>query len=149
MNEIMKKLNAKEDKKILERIYLYEEEVFGNAAVGQYNISPFTKYGSCYAIYNEKDIICVIEVLFSLNNKAYIYGLSTNKDYRHKGYATKLMNFCIDDIKKYNINSIELTVAPENEIAIKFYNKFKFTIDEYLENEYFDNDDRLLMKKEI
>ncbi len=148
-NIIMKKLDSKKDKNILEKIYIYEEEVFGAAAVGRFNILPFAKYGSCYAIYNENDIICVIELLFSPTNIAYLYGVSTNKNYRHKGYATKLLKFCMNDIEKYNIKSLELTVSPENDIAINFYKKFNFEIIEYLENEYFENEHRLLMRKEI
>ena len=36
----IKRLDAKADRKLLEKIYLYEEEIFGKAGVGQYNISP-------------------------------------------------------------------------------------------------------------
>ncbi len=149
MTEIIKKLDAKKDKNILEKIYLYEEKVFGDAAVGRFNILPFAKYGACYAIYNEKDIICVIEILFSPDNIAYLYGVSTNENYRHQGYASKLLNFCMKEIEKYKIKHLELTVSPENEIGIKFYKKFNFKIIEYLENEYFENENRLLMRKEI
>ena len=139
---IKKVLDAKKDKDILYRIYKYEDEVFGESCVGRYNISPFTKYGKTYAIYDRKNIISVIEVLFSNTDKAYIYGVSTNKDFRFKGYATELLNFAIDDLKKYNITNVELTVEISNEIA-------GFEVSEYLENEYFDNSPRYLLRKEI
>lgn len=146
---IKKVLDAKEDKDILYRIYKYEDEIFGEAGVGRYNISPFTKYGKTYAIYDRENIISVIEVLFSNKNKAYIYGVSTNKNFRFKGYASELLNFAINDLKKYSIHSVELTVEISNEIAITIYKNLGFKVSEYLENEYFDNSPRYLLRKEI
>lgn len=144
----IKRLDAKADRKLLEKIYLYEEEIFGKAGVGQYNISPFTKYGRTYAIYNDKDIISVIEVL-QCNKLSYIYGVSTNKSYQNMGYAKKLLTFVINDLKISNFEFIELTVTCTNEKAIKLYQSFDFKIKELLENEYFDNEKRYLMRKEI
>lgn len=144
----IKRLDAKADRKLLEKIYLYEEEIFGKAGVGQYNISPFTKYGRTYAIYNDRDIISVIEVL-QCNMLSYIYGVSTNKSYQNMGYAKKLLTFVINDLKISNFEFIELTVTCTNEKAIKLYQSFDFKIKELLENEYFDNEKRYLMRKEI
>lgn len=146
---IMKIIDAKKDRDILKRIYTYEENIFFDAAVGKYNISPFSKYGRTYAIYDEKDIICVVETIFSLDKTAYLYGVSTNIKYRKQGYATKLLKYIIDDLKKENIKNIELTVGEENKEAIKLYKKLGFYNKEYLENEYFDNTNRLLMSKEL
>ncbi|VWL84919.1 GNAT family N-acetyltransferase [Oceanivirga miroungae] len=149
MTNIIKKLDAKKDRDLLEKIYKYEEDIFKSAAVGQYNIVPFAKYGNCYVIYNEADIISVVEVIYSLNNIAYFYGVSTNLKYRHLGFATKLINFVLEDFKNKNIKSIELTVSKDNENAIKLYKKFGFKIFETLDNEYFDNENRYLMVKNI
>lgn len=143
----IERLNAK-DKNLLKRIYLYEEKIFGKAGVGQYNISPFTKYGRTYAIYDEIDVISVIEVLQS-NDTVYIYGVSTNLKYQNMGYAKKLLNFVLNDLKKNNFKFVELTVTIENIKAIKLYESFEFKVKEILENEYFDNKKRYLMRKEI
>lgn len=45
-----KVLDAKQDRDLLERIYKYENEIFNDASVGKYNISPFAKYKSIYYI---------------------------------------------------------------------------------------------------
>lgn len=145
---IIKKLNAKTDKNILEMIYKYEIEIFGKASIGKYNISPFAKYGRVYAIYNSNEIISVIEVMLSFN-LAYLYGVSTNKKYQHMGYAKKLLKFVLDDLTKLNFTSFELTVTCTNVYAIKLYKNFDFKIKEILENEYFDNEKRYLMRKDI
>ena len=146
---IIKLLDSKKDRNILERIYKYEESIFEEAAVGKYNISPFTKYGRTYAIYDDENIVCVIETLYSLDRVAYLYGVSTNESFRHKGYATQLITYITQDLKKYNIKRLELTVEVKNDIAIEMYKKLGFSIKELLENEYFDNNKRYLMFKEI
>lgn len=146
---MIKLLDAKKDRDLLYRIYKYEKDIFKEAAVGRYNISPFTKYGKTFVIYNEKDIISVVEVLFSRNNIAYIYGVSTNEKYRFKGYATKLLNFAIDNLREDNIKYVELTTETTNTIALDLYQKMGFKNVEYLENEYFDNNPRYLLRKEL
>ena len=65
------------------------------------------------------------------------------------GYAKKLLNFVLDDLKKNNFKFVELTVTIENIKAIKLYESFEFKVKEILENEYFDNKKRYLMRKEI
>lgn len=144
----IERLDAKKNRDILEKIYKYEENIFGEAGVGKYNISPFTKYGRTYAIYNENDIISAIEVLLS-NDTAYIYGVSTNLKYQNMGYAKKLVNFVLDDLINSNFKFIELTVTCNNKRAIKLYEDFNFKVKEILENEYFDNEKRYLMRKEV
>lgn len=145
----IKKLNYDTDKDILERIYKYEESIFFESAVGQYNIGPFTKYGRCYAIFDNDHIYSVIEVLFSPESVAYLYGVSTNEKFRKQSYASKLIKYVLDDIKKLNISTVELTVSPDNEIAINFYEKIGFKKFKYLKNEYFDGEDRYLMRMEL
>ncbi|WP_068268125.1 GNAT family N-acetyltransferase [Caviibacter abscessus] len=147
---MIKLLDAKKDRDVLYRIYKYENEVFGESGVGRYNISPFTKYGKTFAIYNDVDIISVVEIIFSKNHDmAYIYGVSTNEKYRFKGYATKLLNFAINNLKNDNIKYVELTVETKNEIANKLYAKMGFKNIECLENEYFDDNPRYLLRKEL
>lgn len=146
---MIKILDSKKDRDILKKIYEYEEEIFGNAAVGKYNISPFCKYGRCYCLLLENEIVSVVEVLFSLDKKAYIYGVFTNTNFRNKGYAKEILNFVINDLEKLDIKSIELTVSLNNEIGLHLYKNLGFLEVELLENEYFDNEKRYLMRKDI
>lgn len=146
---ITKVLDAKQDRDLLERIYKYENEIFNDASVGKYNISPFAKYGKVYITYNEIDIVSVIEIINSFDNIAYIYGVSTNINYRNKGYAKTLLKKAITDLKESGINNFELTVSTNNIIGIKLYESLNFKIIQILDNEYFDNEKRYLMRLEI
>lgn len=142
---IIKRLDAKKNRDLLEKIYLYEEKIFGGASVGKYNISPFAKYGRVYCIINDnKDIVSAIEVLQN-DMIAYLYGISTNTP----GYARILLNYVLNDLKNDNFKIIELTVTCDNKRAIKLYKDFDFKIIENLDNEYFDNEKRYLMRKEF
>lgn len=146
---ITKVLDAKQDRDLLERIYKYENEIFNDASVGKYNISPFAKYGKVYITYNEIDIVSVIEIINSFDNTAYIYGVSTNINYRNKGYAKTLLKKAITDLKESGVKYFELTVSTTNKIGIKLYESLNFKIIQILDNEYFDDEKRYLMRLEI
>ena len=45
------------------------------------------------------------------------------KEYRHKGYANFILNETEKILKDLGYTEIELTVAPENQIAIDLYKK--------------------------
>lgn len=148
-------LLTENDTELLNKIVELEDEVFGEASVGNWNIKPFARYGKVYAkIFTnengEKEIVSAIEVLSSFDRKlAYIYGVSTNPKFSNKGFATELLKVVLEDLKKENIKYVELTAEIENKIAVHLYEKLDFKVVEILENEYGDNKKRYLMKKEM
>lgn len=150
--EYIKILDPKKDNKLMFDIVKYEDDkkIFGEASIGNYNISPISKYGRTYVMLDDKndDILSVIEVMASFNNIAYIYGVSVNYNYRRKGYAKKMLEYVISDLEKMNISIIELTVDFDNIAARKLYESFNFYEAEVLENEYGDNKKRYLMRRE-
>ena len=87
METYIKELDSKKDSDLLFEIVKYEDEIFGEASVGNWNIKPFAKYGKVFVILTEKnEIISVIEVLSSFDReKAYLYGVSTSKKFQKKG----------------------------------------------------------------
>mgnify|MGYP001008826953 CR=1 FL=1 len=95
----------------------------------------------------KEELISVIEVLSSFDRElAYIYGVSTVPKFEKKGYATALLRYVIQYLKKLEIKKIELTVDTDNFTAQKIYKKLNFEIVEDLENEYGDNIKRYLMR---
>lgn len=141
----IKILDPIKDEDILYNIVEIEDIVFEGASIGNYNIKPMAKYGRVYAILEEKEIISVIEVMSSFNRKlAYIYGLFTSPKYRKKGMAHKLLDFVLNDLKKENIEKVQLTTGINNKEANKLYEDFNFKIVELLENEYKDYTKRYL-----
>lgn len=150
----IKELDVKKDEEILQEIVEHEKLVFGEGAIGEWNIKPFTKYGKVYALIHEKEkknkLVSVIEILSSFNREiAYIYGVSTVPNYEKKGHGSKLLDYVIEDLKKIGIKKIELTVKKNNETAISLYLKKGFIVGEELKDEYGDGEERYLMQLNI
>ena len=141
----IKKLDPILDEDILYKIVEMENLLFGDASIGNYNIKPMAKYGKVYVILNGVDIVSVIEVMSSFDRElAYIYGVCTNISYQNKGMANKLLFYVLEDLKKYGIKKVQLTVGINNIIAQKLYSKFNFKIKEKLKDEYRDGEERYL-----
>lgn len=151
METYIKELDSKKDSDLLFEIVKYEDEIFGEASVGNWNIKPFAKYGKVFVILTEKnEIVSVIEVLSSFDrDKAYLYGVSTSKKFQKKGYGKKLLDYVLKYLIKIGIKTVELTADEDNIIAQNLYSQFGFEIVENLSNEYGDNVPRYLMRLDL
>lgn len=143
-------LDAKKDSDLLFRIVKHENEVFGEATVGNWNIKPFTKYGKVFAMLSNdenEELMSVIEVLSSFDKEvAYVYGVSTVPKFERNGYARILLQYVMETLKEIGIRRIELTVDMDNFTAKRIYEELGFEIVGTLDNEYGDNIERYLMR---
>ena len=94
-------------------------------------------------IYADKDIIIlginnksIIVYGYDTNKKAlFIYSLFVDKKYRGKGYAGKLMKYCIEDYKtNYSNDKLQLTVHTANKNAIAIYEHYGFKLVKEISN---------------
>lgn len=126
-----------------------EEEAFeGKGNVDLWIIKALIRYGLVFVVKIDDEVVSVIEYMQNFNKKSvFLYGISTLKKYRHRGYA----NFLLIETEKYlkdlSFEEIELTVDPNNEIAITMYKKHGYIQTKFLKDEYGDNIDRYVMKK--
>lgn len=142
-------LDAKKDSDLLFKIVEHENEVFGEATVGNWNIKPFAKYGKVFVMLSddEDELMSVIEVLSSFDREsAYVYGVSTVPKFQKNGYAKILLQFVMKTLEEMGIKKIELTVDMDNFTAKRIYEKLGFEIADNLDNEYGDNVERYLMR---
>ena len=146
-------LDAKKDSDLLFKIVEHENEVFGEATVGNWNIKPFTKYGKVFAMLSndeKEELMSVIEVLSSFNREvAYVYGVSTVPKFERNGYARILLQYVMETLKEMGIKKIELTVDMDNFTAKRIYEGLGFEIAGTLDNEYGDNIERYLMRYSV
>ena len=85
--------------------------------------SNFHKY---YILKDNAKIVSVCRV--NIYDKKYLLeGLQTHKDFLRKGYATKLMNEMILDLKKDGIKSLYSQVRKWNKASNKLQRKIGFT----------------------
>lgn len=139
------------DKKTLQEIVSLEEEAFeGNGNVDLWIIKALIRYGLVFVVKVNNEIVSIIEYMQSFNKKSvFLYGISTLKKHRHKGYANFLLNETEKYLKKLDFKEIELTVDPKNEIAKSMYRKHGYNQEKYLKDEYGKDIDRFVFKKNI
>ena len=137
------------DFEVMMKIVEVEEEAFGgNGNVDLWIVKALIRYGMVFIIKEDDRIVCIVEYMQIFNKKSlFLYGISTLKKYRHKGYANYILNETEKILKDLGYKEIELTVAPENEIAINLYKKHGYKQESFLKDEYGTGIDRFMMKK--
>lgn len=139
--------NGKEIKEIIE----IEEQAFeGNGNVDLWIIKALIRYGLVFVIKEEDKIISIVEYMQKFNeNTVFLYGISTLKSHRFKGYASFLLKESEKYLKNLNYKEIVLTVDPANEIAKNLYLKNGYVNEKLLKDEYGKGIDRYVFKKYI
>lgn len=139
------------DLNLLNKIVELEEEAFeGSGNVDLWILKALIRYGKVFVLEENDEIISIAEYMQVLGEKkVFLYGLSTRKKYRHRGWAKKLMIESEEQLKRLGYEEISLTVDPNNYIAIDMYKKLGFIVEEFQENEYGKGVHRYLMKKVI
>ena len=120
-NYKIKVLEAKKDSDLLFKIVEHENEVFGEATVGNWNIKPFTKYGKVFAMVTNdenEELMSVIEVLSSFDRElAYVYGVSTVPKFERNGYARILLKYVLKFLKELGIKNIVMMTGDNERTA--------------------------------
>ena len=70
-------------------------------------------------------------------------------EYKKQGYASKLMDYMLNDLKDNNVLSITLEVNVNNEKAINLYKKMGFNVINKRLNYYPNGEDGFLMYREV
>lgn len=141
----------KVDLDLLNRIVEVEEEAFeGNGNVDLWILKSLIRYGKVFILEEAGEIVSIAEYMQVMGEKKlFLYGLSTRKKYRHRGWAKRIMGESEKILKNLGYEEVSLTVDPKNEIAIDMYKKLGYIIKEFQENEYGEGIHRYLMKKVI
>ncbi len=104
---------------------------------------PFEK---CY-IYKIKNKNIGFISYSIIYERAELNYIVVSEDYRLKGIGQKLLNFCIEDLKKNKVKAISLEVNKNNK-AVNFYLKNNFKI-EAIRKQYYGKEDAYLMIKKV
>ena len=139
------------DFEVMKKIVEIEEEAFeGSGNVDLWIVKALIRYGLVFVIKEDENIVCIVEYMQVFNKKSlFLYGISTLKKYRHKGYANYILNKTEKILRNLSYEEIELTVAPENEIAIDLYKKHGYIKEKFLEDEYGKGIHRYMMRKKL
>ena len=79
---------------IMQKIIELEESAFEGAGnVDLWIIKALIRYGMVFVVKEGDKIVCIVEYMQIFNKKSlFLYGISTLKEYRHKGYANFILN---------------------------------------------------------
>ena len=136
---------------VMKKIVEIEQEAFEGAGnVDLWIVKALIRYGLVFVITENDKIVCIVEYMQVFNKKSlFLYGISTLTTYRPPGYANYILNETEKILKNLSSKEIELTVAPENEIAISLYKKHGYIQEKFLENEYGEGIHRYMMRKKL
>lgn len=136
--------------KLNEIVKLEKESFCGSGNVDTWILKSLINYGKVFVIEENNKIVCIAEYLQCFaKNEVFLYGICTHKEFQKKGYAKKILQESENILKKLKYKAILLTVAPENETAIKLYQKVGFSMEKFLQDEYGKGIDRYLFRKSL
>ena len=138
------------NRELIQKIYQNEIDSFGiMGGADMWMIMSFIRYGKLYVLLDELGkLLSVAQYQAVLGKDAvFLYGFSTPKVERGKGYGKKLLEATHNQLKNIGIKMIYLTVDPKNTIAISMYEKAGYKIEELQKDEYGIGIDRYLMVK--
>lgn len=104
---------------------------------------PFSRY-VLLEEYGEKIGFMSFSKIYDRLELEYIY---VKDNYRNKGYASKLMEFLIEEALKENSINITLEVCELNEKAINLYKKYGFAVVAKREKYYENSDGYVMIRK--
>ena len=139
------------DFETMSKIIKIEKEAFeGWGNVDLWIIKALIRYGFVFVVKKDDEIVSIAEYMQVFNKKSlFLYGISTLKKYRNQGFASFLLDETEKILKSLGFEEIELTVDPQNIIAINLYKHHGYTMEKFLEDEYGKNVHRYMMKKVI
>ncbi|HEY3424885.1 MAG TPA: GNAT family N-acetyltransferase [Negativicutes bacterium] len=145
----MVELVQKIEPELIERLVQLEAEAFGQGGMNAWQLVPLIRHGRVYVVRKNQEIIGAVQYMLDWDSpqKAYMVGISIAKESRGQGAGTKLLQASFAALVKDNIKEVELTVDPNNVVAVKVYEcKLGFVAGNFRHNEYGAGEDRLVMK---
>ena len=140
------------DDDLKEILLSIDEEAFGPGSLNEWSLPLFSHYGRIYTARLNGTPVGVAELIRDWRDPelVYLYGYAVAKDYRGYGIGTALLRTILDMLPRSGFKRLQLTVHPENHVAIHIYqDKFGMKRVEFVKNYYGAGEDRWLMEWNI
>lgn len=101
-----------------------------------------------YVVESEGEIVgyCIGVLPNGIQKEGWIMSIGIIPSHQGKGVGSQLLNLTIDAIKEKEVDKIYLTVSPDNQGAIKSYEKRGFRMVEFKEDYYGKGEHRIVME---
>lgn len=116
-----------------------EKSTFGPVALNEGFLPVMAKYGRVYLLRGDDDrLIGVCQLLrsWSEENLAAINSFYIREENRGRGLGRYLLERVLSEIRKEGFRAVELTVSPDNQAALKLYQRFNFQAREFKRDFY-------------
>ena len=142
------------DNKLIARVKELENKNLGSeASINEWIIPVIIRYGKLAVVQKADDgeIIGVWELIknWDDNQSAFVHSFYIDREFREQGVGKIFLSKIISMLKAENLKTIELTVDPENEAALKLYKEYGFTVIDLRKDEYGSGVDRCLMRLKL
>ncbi|SFL66070.1 GNAT family N-acetyltransferase [Pelosinus propionicus] len=137
---------------LVKRLVELEISAFDDGGLNKWHLVPLIRHGRVFIIRKDQEVVGLIQYMLDWDcpQRAYMVGVSTDKNFRGKGLGTRLIEESFKSLYREDITEIELTVDPKNAAAVAIYEKkLGFQIIELRENEYGPGENRLIMKLQL
>ena len=126
-----------------------DEEAFGPASLNDWSLPPFLHYGRVYLARYNGTPVGIAELMRDWRDPelAYLYGYAVAIDHRGLGIGTAMLRTIFEALPRAGFRRLQLTVHPENQIAIHIYqDKFNMKKIDFLKDYYGPGEDRWLFE---
>lgn len=147
---IIKELNIN-DVNYMNEIVEMEKSTFGRfGGVDLWILKPMVKFGKVFVFLKGEKVIAAAEFMVAFEKKdVFLYGFSVMTKFQKKGVGRTFLLFCEEYFKNRGVDTISLTVDPENERAMTLYRHFGYFIESLQVDEYEKGVNRYRMKKKL
>lgn len=97
-------------------------------------------------VYEEDEKVLGFIIAKYIGDTSDLLQIAVDKAHKEMKIGKKLLNYCIDHLKKEGVKEMILEVGAENSEAIRFYKGFKFEYVNLRKNYYGRGKDAILMK---
>jgi len=134
----MKNINLEtllENASLIEKFYEFKKNHYygPNVDVSNYKLEDYVeslKRNDTDKIYfyceEENEILSYLEIEYYKENCCFITDLTTNKNYRKGGHASKILSDVLEYLENSDVQEIKIWVDNEKEFLHDFYKKYGF-----------------------
>jgi ribosomal-protein-alanine N-acetyltransferase len=149
VSEIKIEVINEADEDLKNAIFEIDAAAFGPDSLTRWSLPVFLHYGRVYLARLNSVPVGVAELIRDYGDPrlAYLYGFAVAPAYRGQGIGTILLQRIIEGLPGAGFNRLQLTVAPENEVARRLYQKkFGMRLVELISGYYGAAENRLLLE---
>jgi ribosomal-protein-alanine N-acetyltransferase len=137
------------DYDLQKQILEIDEKAFGPGSLNHWSLPLFLHYGRVYLARCNGQLAGIAQLVRDWQDPklAYLYGLAVAQGFRNRGIGTALLSSILESLPRAGFRRLQLTVNPENEVAIHLYqNKLHLDKIEFIENYYGPGENRWLLE---